>query len=475
MVSMNLTVEQLCGLIVRSKLRTADSVKLLYQRWQSEAKDAKANTQQFVRWLIAKQIVTEYQATLLLKKSVDGFFLNQYQILDRLGRGRMAGVYKALHGSGQLVAVKVLPPSFAKDPQMLGRFQREAKLALKLRHPNIVRSFQTGVAGGLHYLVMEHLEGETLDDTLQRRKRLPPQEAVRLIHQALMGLQHIHEKEMVHRDLKPANLMLVPAPAKGEPDNTLRATVKILDIGLGRELFDDSKPAEKDRRSGLTSEQTILGTPDYLSPEQARDARSVDIRADIYSLGCVLYHLLTGQPPFPEKNLLKQIMRHSTEAARPLKEFNPAIADGLQQVVNWMMAKQPGERYPNPERAAQALHVFMLADAEPPKNDQPAMRKYLTWLEMAPPEDNEADKATVPESPAPAAVKKPAPSRPAVAAPVAAPSPAVGFPSDTIDVELVTLDEPPKGLSRRDILLLGGGAAVIVLLLIVIVVLLMRG
>src|SRR5262249_54649625 len=155
-----------------------------------------------------------------------------------------------------------------------------------------------GEAKGLHYLVMEHLEGETLEDVLQRRKRLAPNEAVRLIHQALVGLEHIHEQGMVHRDLKPANLMLVPAPGRGEPDNTLRATVKILDIGLGRELFDENAP-QAQQNTELTGEGVLLGTPDYLAPEQARDPRTIDIRADIYSLGCVLYHALAGQSPFP--------------------------------------------------------------------------------------------------------------------------------------------------------------------------------
>src|SRR5262249_20791579 len=155
------------------------------------------------------------------------FFLGEYKILDRIGRGRMAGVYKAVHQLGQVVAIKVLPPSKAKDPRTLGRFTREARLALKLKHPNVVRAFQVGEVNGLHYLVMESLEGEPLEEVLQRRKRLSPAEAVRVVHQALVGLQHIHEQGLVHRDLKPSNLMLVPAPGSGQPDNTLRATVKV--------------------------------------------------------------------------------------------------------------------------------------------------------------------------------------------------------------------------------------------------------
>jgi len=390
------TVENICGFLIRSKLLTPEEVRALQQRWQAEAKDQAGSISQFSKWLVANRYVTEYQAVLLAKGHADSFFLNQYKILDRLGQGRMAGVYKAEHTLGQVVAIKVLPPSKAKNPQLLGRFQREARMALRLKHPNVVRTYQLGEANDVQYLVMEYLEGETLEEILQRRRKLPPAEAVRLIHQALMGLQHIHEQGMVHRDLKPANLMLAPASGRGDADTTLKATVKILDIGLGR-FFEDSPQSEK---MELTGEGVLLGTPDYLAPEQARDARAIDIRADIYSLGCVLYHALTGQPPFPDKNLLSQMVRHATETAKPLKEFNPAIPDGLQQIINWMLAKKPEERYPTPERAAQALQVFLVADSEPVRasGEEPQMHKYLTWLETA---DNGRG-APAPAAPAPA-------------------------------------------------------------------------
>jgi serine/threonine protein kinase len=389
---MSFTPQNLCGFLIRSRLLTPEEMRAMFQRWQADAKDNANSVSQFTKWLVAHQYVTDYQATLLAKGHGDPevYFLSQYKILDRLGRGRMAGVYKAMHALGQIVAIKVLPPSRAKNPQMLGRFQREARLALKFKHPNVVRSFQVGEAKGLHYLVMEYLEGETLEEVLLRRKRLPPAEAVRLVHQAFTGLQHIHELGMVHRDLKPSNLMLVPGPAKGEPDTTLRATVKVLDIGLGRALFDENAPTGEDRIE-LTAEGVILGTPDYLAPEQARDPRTSDIRSDIYSLGCVLYHLLTGQTPFPDTNFISQMVRHATETPRPLQQFNAAIPDGLQQIVHYMMAKQAAQRYPTPERAAQALQMFLMAESQPPRavEEAPQMRKYLTWLENAGPSEPE--------------------------------------------------------------------------------------
>jgi len=371
---MELTVQNVYGLLLRSKLLPLDEAKAMFARWQQEAKDAAGNLAQFTSWMVANKYVTEYQAQLLARGHADGFFLNEYKILDRVGKGRMAGVYKAQHKLGQIVAIKVLPPSKAQDPHLLGRFQREARLALRLKHPNIVRTFQTGCAEGLHYIVMEYLEGETLEEVLVRRGKLPPVEAVRLVYQALEGLQHIHTQGLVHRDLKPANMMLVGST----PDSTLRATLKLLDIGLARTLFDETIGEEN-----LTSEGVVLGTPDYMAPEQARDPRTIDIRADIYSLGCVLYHLLTGQPPFPDTNIINQMIRHATEAPKPLKAFNPAVPEGLQQIVNWMMAKDPAQRYPTPERAAQALQVFLVAGNELPAAPEadPCMRPYLTWLE----------------------------------------------------------------------------------------------
>jgi serine/threonine protein kinase len=380
---MELTVQNVYGLLIRSKLLPLEEARGMYARWQEEAKEAWTDLSRFADWMVENHYLTHYQAYLLVRGHADGFYLNDYKILERLGQGRMAGVYKAQHQLGQIVAIKVLPPSKALDPNLQARFQREARLAVKLKHPNIVRTFQVGKAGELHFLVMEFLEGERLDEVMARRKVFPPSEAVRLIYQALQGLQHIHAQGLVHRDLKPSNLMLVPAPPN-PGKSTLGCTLKILDIGLGRALFTGDGEEESSLDPSLTGEGVLLGTPDYMAPEQARDARTIDIRADIYSLGCVLFHMLAGQPPFPDANIISQMIRHATEQPAPLNKFNPAVADGLQQIVNWMMAKEPAQRYPTPERAAQALKVFLAAGTDAlaaPEND-PKMRSYLTWLEI---------------------------------------------------------------------------------------------
>jgi serine/threonine-protein kinase len=239
---------------------------------------------------------------------------------------------------------------------------------------------------------MEYLEGEPLDEVMQRRGRFPPAEAARIIFHALQGLQHIHEQRLVHRDLNPGNLMLVPAPGQGD---TSKCTVKILDIGLGREIFDEAASVKQGVR--LTTAGVLLGTPEYMSPEQGRDARAVDIRSDIYSLGCVLYRLISGQSVFPDTNAISQMIRHATEEPRPLKEFNPAVPSGLQQVVSMMLAKEAAKRHATPAQAAEALRTCLSSGAEVGGRAEPSpqMRNFLTWLEKE-------DKKPV-EAPKPAA------------------------------------------------------------------------
>ena len=304
------SVPEYCAAIGRSRLLNEPDLQEARRRWTAELKASDADVDGFRKFLVREKFLTEYQAALILRGRAEGFVVGDYVILERIGSGQSAGVYKAIHTSGQVVALKVLPGSKARDPNSLNRFQREGRLLTQLDHPNTVRAFQVGQGGGVHFIVMEFLEGETLDTVLERRKKLPAAEAVRLVHQAFHGLQHLHDKKMVHRDLKPANLMLTPPPKA----DTLGSTVKILDIGLGRELFDEASPVTQDLH--LTSEGALLGTPDYLSPEQARDARTSDIRADIYSLGCVLYHLLAGRTPFADKNVMTQMVKHATAAVQ---------------------------------------------------------------------------------------------------------------------------------------------------------------
>ncbi len=349
------SVESVCNEMNRRRLMAADAIRAARQQFLRVA-GANPDAALFGKWLVANRHLTDYQAAVLLRRRDDPLTLGVYQVRDRVGRGRMAGVYKAVHPQGQVVAIKVLPPAKAADPHTLARFQREGRLTLRLRHPNIIRTFEAAEEKGTHYLVMEYLEGETLKDALLRRGgRLSPLEAMRVVYQALQGLQHMHEQGMVHRDLEPGNLMLVPA-GKGD-ETTLKSTVKLLDIGVGRALFDEGAP--QGGQFGITTAGDQLGTAEYCSPEQSRDARTADVRSDLYSMGCVLYHALTGQPPFVEKSLVRLLLRHATEKPAPLADFRCGEPPGLQAVLDGMLAKDPAMRFATPGQAAQELRRLM--------------------------------------------------------------------------------------------------------------------
>lgn len=421
-----ISVQNVLHLLAHTGLLSAADAHQLGARWFQDAGAAVNNVVRFRDWLLHNQYVTEYQADRLFRGHTDYYHLNQYKLLERIGKGRMAGVYKAVHQLGQVVAIKVLPPSKARDANAFARFCREARLARRLQHINVVRTFQTGECNGLYYLVMEHLDGETLEEVLTRRGQLPPREAVRILYHALQGLEHIHEKGLVHRDLEPGNLMLIPARQPGQPDTTLNATVKILDIGLGRSTFDEGVGP---RGTQLTADETILGTPYYMAPEQARNSHTADIRSDLYSLGCVFYHAVAGQPPFPEKLAVRAMIRHATEVPKPLRQFNPDIPDSLQQFTNILLAKEPSKRYATPKEASQALRRFIgSTQLVRPAADTSPVQAYVEWAAANPEPGQQAAAPAL----SPTAAWQPAPSLPVPSSPPApftAPAPAAPPPA----------------------------------------------
>jgi serine/threonine protein kinase len=374
------TVERFCTLLARSRLLGGPALRAVRGRWLRAAGPAAADLRGFTRWLVGTRCLTGYQVNRLLHGHTDCFFLDRYKILRRLGEGPLARVYEAVGPEGHPVALKVLPPSRAGEPRLRACFERQSRAAPRLLHPNVVRTLRAGAANGVRFTVLEYLEGEPLADVLRRRGRLPPAEAVRLAYQAFVGLQHIHKSGLVHGDIEPANLMLVPAPwstpapfarsgtvsrrpwprrpGAGEPDTTLGCTVKLLDAGVGPAFFEAITQAAADRLQ-KTGAAVLPVTADDVAPERARDPSGSDIRADIYALGCVLYHCLTGQPPFPATSLVAQLIRHATEAPRPLREFAPGLPRGLQRVMDRLLAKDPAQRYQTPEVAARALREFL--------------------------------------------------------------------------------------------------------------------
>jgi serine/threonine protein kinase len=390
---MEATVESLCNALASSRLLTPDAALDLPQRWQREMKGSAADAGAFARWLVSRDVATRFQLGVLAAGRGDQLFLGKYKLLDRIGLGRVAGVFKAVHSLGEVVAIKVLPPSKTNNPKTFARFQREARLAQRLNHPNVVRTFQLAEDDGVYYLVMEYLVGETLADVLRRRGTLPHDEAVSVAHQALLGLQHIHEQSLVHRDLSPENLMLVD----GKPDNTRAATVKILDIGTGRALLNDADGADVD---ALTVAGDQLGTPEYRAPEQAADAHSADIRADLYSVGCILFHALAGEPPFVENNPVRLVLRHVSESPRSMLAVCPDAPPGLQGVLDRLLAKKPAQRYADPAEALAALAPFLPKVVQKgASRERPELKAFLRWLQTETVELDLPANATPPAAP----------------------------------------------------------------------------
>jgi len=258
----------------------------------------------------------------------------RYRILGVLGAGGMGIVYKAVHRlMERVVALKILNHSLTARPGFAERFRREVKAAARLAHPNIVVAYDADEAAGTHFLVMEYVHGTTLDREVARRGPLPVSEACNLVRQAALGLQHAHERGLVHCDIKPHNLLLTPG-----------GQVKILDFGLARALEEGGSGAV------TLPSGTLLGTPDYVAPEQARDPRRADIRADIYSLGCTLYHLLAGRPPFATGTPLQKLLAHQECSPPALAAVRGDVPQALTRVLERMLAKDAGKRYSTPAR-----------------------------------------------------------------------------------------------------------------------------
>jgi serine/threonine protein kinase len=287
----------------------------------------------------------------------------RYRILEHLGAGGMGVVYKAIHRlMERVVALKVLNRSLTERPGFAERFRREVKAAARLAHPNIVTAYDADEAAGAHFLVTEYVAGTTLDRLVARRGPLPVREACEYIRQAALGLQHAHERGLVHRDIKPHNLLRTPA-----------GQVKILDFGLARVL-------DETGTGGISSPGAVLGTPEYMAPEQALNARDADIRADIYGLGCTLYHLLAGQPPFPAGTALHKLLAHQECSPPPLATVRGDVPGAMADVLERMLARDPAQRYQTPAHLAADLQRASdpAFTATPPGRRRPS-RRALAW------------------------------------------------------------------------------------------------
>ncbi len=330
---------------------------------------ADVSIQEIMIWLLKRKLITPWHAEKLIQGRFRGFFLGDYKLLNRVARGGMSTIYAAKDKlSGEIHAIKVLSLSKTDKASYLLRFQREATITQRLNHPNIVRVF--GVFSGtdgqteVHFMAMELLQGHDLFEIVNADGPLPCRKAVEFIRQAALGLEYAHNAGLVHRDIKPGNLFL-------SDDQTVR----ILDLGLAQD-FDSEENLTRDFN------ERVLGTADYLAPEQAADSHTVDTRADIYSLGCSLYFLLTGQPPFTEGTLVQRLISHQTKIPPAVAEFRSDVPDELIQILLKMMAKNRKDRTSTAGDVVERLSSFLATTAMRPELDAaPIVFKGLTPVE----------------------------------------------------------------------------------------------
>ncbi len=340
-------------LIKKSGVVSEEDLKRSLINLQERADVSLDDSDAVARALVEQGVLTRWQAEKILQGKSKGFTLGQYRLLDMLGKGGMGAVYLAEHSlMRRRCAIKVLPARNVGSRSYFDRFIREAQAVAAMDHPNIVRAYDVNQAkvgdAEMYFLAMEFVEGRDLQRVVDEGGRpLSYTEAAEYIRQAAQGLAHAHEAKMVHRDIKPANLLL----------NT-KGVVKILDLGLAK-FYDE----QQQEAASLTREhnETVLGTADYLAPEQAVDSHNIDERADIYSLGCTFYFLLTGRPPFCEGSVATRLLHHQIMTPTPIRELrSDPPPDSLVAIIDRMMAKKPDERYQTAQDVEADLEVWLV-------------------------------------------------------------------------------------------------------------------
>jgi serine/threonine protein kinase len=324
----------------------AEGLRVILADLESEALAVDSET--LARHLVRIGKLTRYQASALFQGKGRALQIGPYIVLDKLGSGGMGMVFKAgLRKGGPEIALKLLPPSASRHPNAVLRFRREAEIMEQLNHANLVPSHEIGQYGGVHYLVMDYVEGHDLDRVVRSTGPLKLNRAVDCIIQAARGLGAAHDRGIVHRDIKPANLLL-----------DTKGTVRVLDLGLARITQGDESVKDSISAPSLTASGIIMGTVDFLPPEQSDDSKRADHRADIYALGCTFYFLLTGKPPYAGESIMQRLLAHHHKPIPSLSDARPDVPLEIDLLYRKMMSKAPENRPQSIAEVVEALEAW---------------------------------------------------------------------------------------------------------------------
>ncbi len=336
------TLERYAADVATTGLLTAEQLQAFIAELPVERRPKDA--QQLAQALVRGGKLTAFQASAIFQNRAANLVLGEYVILDRIGAGGMGQVYKAEHRyMRRAVALKILPARVSRDTDAIARFAREVQVAARLSHPHVVAAHDARHEHGVHYLVMELVDGSDLSSLVKRKGPLAVDQSVHCVLQAAKGLAYAHSEGVVHRDIKPANLLL-----------DKRGFVKLLDLGLARLDNPLGEPV-----SDLTNTGNIMGTIDFMAPEQALNTKRADARSDIYSLGCTLFYLLIGQPPYSGETVMEKLMAHRDAPVPSLRVLRDEVPAELDQVFQRMVAKQPEARYQTMTEVEAALTVCL--------------------------------------------------------------------------------------------------------------------
>ena len=367
---MEVLLSQFIRALVASGLMTSEEIEAFNRNLPPEKKprDGKALAQALVR----RGKLTKFQAQAVYQGKTKGLILDNYVVLDRIGQGGMGQVYRAKHKvMERVVALKTLPGAATESERAVQRFHREVKVAARLSHPNIVTAHDAREDHGIHFLVMEYVEGQDLSTLVKKQGRLPVKTGINYILQAAKGLEYAHSHNVIHRDIKPSNLILDP-----------EGTVKILDMGLAR-LNEMVGPTDSTAEETLTGSSEAMGTINYMPPEQAENAKNVDHRADIYSLGCTLFSLLTAKSLYSGTTTVEILLAHREAPIPTLCDKVPDAPQNLEAVFQKMVAKKPEDRYSTMTEVIEALEQCDQSDPEQVPEDSLSNRSSLTQATTA--------------------------------------------------------------------------------------------